>query len=80
MNKKQLVAKNIVDFGQSKLMQKEYRFNNNYYFEYLKNDETVKIAGFGTYKVAKEKLRVEEIPELRESIQIAASKVGVFTC
>ena len=44
----------------------------------LKNDETVKIAGFGTYKVAKEKLELAEIPRTGESIQIAASQKVKF--
>ena len=30
----------------------------------LKNDDSVKIAGFGTYKVAKEKLELDIIQEL----------------
>ena len=40
----------------------------------LKNDESVKIAGFGTYKVAKRKARVGRNPRTGEQIQIAASQ------
>ena len=44
----------------------------------IKNDETVKIAGFGTYKVAKRKARVGRNPRTGESIQIAASQKVKF--
>ena len=44
----------------------------------LKNDDTVKIAGFGTYKVAKRKARVGRNPRTGESIQIAASQKVKF--
>ena len=44
----------------------------------MKNDETVKIAGFGTYKVAKRKARVGRNPEQGSSIQIAASQKVKF--
>jgi len=40
----------------------------------LKSDEQVKIAGFGTYKVAKRKARVGRNPRTGEQIQIAASQ------
>ena len=44
----------------------------------LKNDDTVKIAGFGTYKVAKRKARVGRNPRTGESIQISASQKVKF--
>jgi len=44
----------------------------------LKADETVKIAGFGTYKVAKRKARTGRNPRTGESIQIAASQKVKF--
>ena len=44
----------------------------------LKNDDTVKIAGFGTYKVAKRKSRVGRNPRTGESIQISASQKVKF--
>jgi len=46
--------------------------------ESMKNDETVKIAGFGTYKVAKRKARTGRNPRTGESIQIAASQKVKF--
>jgi DNA-binding protein HU-beta len=46
----------------------------------LKGEDTVKIAGFGTYKVAKRKARVGRNPRTGEQIQIAASqKVKILT-
>ena len=44
----------------------------------LKGDEQVKIAGFGTYKVAKRKARIGRNPRTGESIQIAASQKVKF--
>ena len=44
----------------------------------LKNDDSVKIAGFGTYKVAKRKARVGRNPRTGEQIQIAASQKVKF--
>ena len=42
------------------------------------SDEMVKIAGFGTYKVAKRKARVGRNPRTGEQIQIAASQKVKF--
>ena len=44
----------------------------------LKADDSVKIAGFGTYKVAKRKARVGRNPRTGEQIQIAASQKVKF--
>ena len=44
----------------------------------LKGDDSVKIAGFGTYKVAKRKARVGRNPRTGEQIQIAASQKVKF--
>jgi len=44
----------------------------------LKGDDTVKIAGFGTYKVAKRKARVGRNPRTGEQIQIGASQKVKF--
>ncbi len=41
-------------------------------------DEQVKIAGFGTYKVAKRKARVGRNPRTGEQIQIGASQKVKF--
>ena len=42
------------------------------------NGDTVKIAGFGTYKVAKRKARIGRNPRTGEQIQIAASQKVKF--
>ena len=44
----------------------------------LKSDEPVKIAGFGTYKVAKRKARIGRNPRTGEQIQISASQKVKF--
>jgi Bacterial nucleoid DNA-binding protein len=44
----------------------------------MKGDDSVKIAGFGTYKVAKRKARVGRNPRTGEQIQIAASQKVKF--
>ena len=44
----------------------------------LKGDEQVKIAGFGTYKVAKRKARIGRNPRTGEQIQISASQKVKF--
>ena len=52
--------------------------NYEHYFRCLKGDDTVKIAGFGTYKVAKRKARVGRNPRTGEQIQIGASQKVKF--
>ena len=46
--------------------------------EGLKRDNRLKIAGFGTYKVAKRKARIGRNPRTGEQIQIAASQKVKF--
>ena len=59
MNKKQLVAKISSTLGQSKAdAERTFDSITTIILDALKNDDTVKIAGFGTYKVAKRKARV----------------------
>ena len=59
MNKKQLVAKISTTLGQSKAdAERTFDSITTIILDALKNDDTVKIAGFGTYKVAKRKARV----------------------
>ena len=79
MNKKQLVAKIATTLGTQKA-EAERTFDSitTIILNELKNDETVKIAGFGTYKVAKRKARVGRNPRTGESIQIAASQKVKF--
>ena len=64
MNKKQLVAKISSTLGQSKAdAERTFDSITTIILDALKNDDTVKIAGFGTYKVAKRKARVGRNPE-----------------
>ncbi len=54
MNKKQLVAKLAGSLNQSKAdAERTFDTITNTILDALKNDDSVKIAGFGTYKVAK---------------------------
>ena len=80
MNKKQLVAKISSTLGQSKAdAERTFDSITTIILDALKNDDTVKIAGFGTYKVAKRKARVGRNPRTGESIQIPASRRPKFT-
>ena len=64
MNKKQLVAKLAGSLNQSKAdAERTFDTITNTILDALKNDDSVKIAGFGTYKVAKEKLELDVILE-----------------
>ena len=65
MNKKQLVAKLSGSLNLSKA-------------DAERTFDTVKIAGFGTYKVAKRKARIGRNPRTGEQIQIAASQKVKF--
>ena len=79
MNKKQLVAKLAGSLNQRKAdAERTFDSITNTILDALKNDDTVKIAGFGTYKVAKRKARVGRNPRTGESIQIAASQKVKF--
>ena len=79
MNKKQLVAKISSTLGQSKAdAERTFDSITTIILDALKNDDTVKIAGFGTYKVAKRKARVGRNPRTGESIQISASQKVKF--
>ena len=65
MNKKQLVVKISGALNLSKAdAERTFDTITNTILDALKADDSVKIAGFGTYKVAKEKLELEEIQEL----------------
>ena len=79
MNKKQLMGKIATTLNQSKA-DAERTFDSilNLIPDCLKNDEQVKIAGFGTYKVAKRKARIGRNPRTGEQIQIAASQKVKF--
>ena len=63
MNKKQLVAKLAGSLNQSKAdAERTFDTITNTILDALKNDDSVKIAGFGTYKVAKRKARIGRNP------------------
>ena len=75
MNKKQLVAKISSSMNLSKAdAERTFDGITEIILSCLKGDEQVKIAGFGTYKVAKRKARVGRNPRTGEQIQIAASQ------
>ena len=79
MNKKHLVAKISSSMNLSKAdAERQFDGITEIILSCLKNDEQVKIAGFGTYKVAKRKARVGRNPRTGEQIQIAASQKVKF--
>ena len=79
MNKKQLVAKISSSMNLSKAdAERQFDGITEIILSCLKGDEQVKIAGFGTYKVAKRKARVGRNPRTGEQIQIAASQKVKF--
>ena len=79
MNKKQLIAKIAASMNQSKAdAERTFDGITNIILGCLKGDEQVKIAGFGTYKVAKRKARIGRNPRTGEQIQIAASQKVKF--
>ena len=79
MNKKQLVAKISSSMNLSKAdAERTFDGITDIILSCLKGDEQVKIAGFGTYKVAKRKARVGRNPRTGEQIQIAASQKVKF--
>ena len=79
MNKKQLVAKISSNMNLSKAdAERTFDSITNIILDALKNDDQVKIAGFGTYKVAKEKLEQEEIQELVKVFKFQLLKKSSF--
>jgi len=79
MNKKQLVTKISAALNQSKVeAERMFDTTTQIILDSLKNDEAVKIAGFGTYKVAKRKARIGRNPRTGEQIQISASQKVKF--
>ena len=79
MNKKQLVGKISSSMNLSKAdAERTFDGITEIILNCLKVDEQVKIAGFGTYKVAKRKARIGRNPRTGESIQIAASQKVKF--
>ena len=79
MNKKQLVNKIASTLSQSKAYaERTFDTITTIILDCLKSDEAVKIAGFGTYKVAKRKARIGRNPRTGEQIQISASQKVKF--
>ena len=79
MNKKQLITKISSSMNFSKAdAERTFDGITEIILGCLKSDEQVKIAGFGTYKVAKRKARVGRNPRTGEQIQIAASQKVKF--
>ena len=79
MNKKQLITKISASMNLSKAdAERQFDGITEIILSCLKGDEQVKIAGFGTYKVAKRKARVGRNPRTGEQIQIAASQKVKF--
>ena len=75
MNKKQLVAKLSASLNQSKAdAERTFDTITNTILDALKGDDSVKIAGFGTYKVAKRKARIGRHPKNSELVQIPQKK------
>ena len=80
MNKKQLVAKLAGSLNQSKAdAERTFDTITNTILDALKNDDSVKIAGFGTYKVGERAARDGRNPQTGETIHIAAAKVARFS-
>ena len=79
MNKKQLVNKIATTLSQSKAdAERTFGTITQIILDCLKSDEPVKIAGFGTYKVAKRKARIGRNPRTGEQLQISASQKVKF--
>ena len=79
MNKKQLITQLSGSLNLSKAdAERTFDTITNTILDALKGDDTVKIAGFGTYKVAKRKARVGRNPRTGEQIQIGASQKVKF--
>ena len=71
MNKKQLIAKLAGSLNQSKAdAERTFDTITNAILDALKGDDSVKIAGFGTYKVAKRKARIGRNPKNSQPVQI----------
>jgi len=75
MNKKQLIGKISASMSLSKAdAERQFDGITEIILNCLKNDEQVKIAGFGTYKVAKRKARVGRNPKNSQLVQIPEKK------
>ena len=74
MNKKQLVASLSGSLNLSKAdAERTFDTITNTILDALKGDDSVKIAGFGTYKVAKRKARVGRNPRISSNSSFSFS-------
>ena len=79
MNKKQLVAKISSSMNLSKAdAERQFDGITEIILNCLKGDEQVKIAGFGTYKVAKRKARVGRNPRTGDKVDVPEKFVVTF--
>ena len=75
MNKKQLVVKLSGALNLSKAdAERTFDTITNTILDALKADDSVKIAGFGTYKVAKRKARVGRNPRTGEKVHVTQKR------
>ena len=75
MNKKQLIVKLSGALNLSKAdAERTFDTITNTILDALKGDDSVKIAGFGTYKVAKRKARVGRTPRTGEQFKLLLLK------
>ena len=76
MNKKQLVGKISASMNLSKAdAERTFDTITNTILDALKGDDNVKIAGFGTYKVAKRKARIGRNPRTVEQIHTTCQRL-----
>ena len=80
MNKKQLVTQLSGSLNLSKAdAERTFDTITNTILDALKGDDTVKIAGFGTYKVAREKQSWKKPKNRRTNPNSCFSKSKIFT-
>lgn len=78
MNKTELVAKVAAVVGTQKLAKEAVDCVLDTIAEALAKDDTVQIAGFGSFKVSERQARTGRNPQSGATIQIAARKVPKF--
>ena len=78
MNKADLVDKATAIVGTKKLAKEAVDCVFDTIIESLTANETVQIAGFGTFKVTERQARTGRNPQTGASIQISARKVPKF--
>ncbi len=79
MNKAELVSKVAAIVGTQKQAKEVVDCLLDAITDALANQDTVQIAGFGSFKVSERKARTGRNPRTGASIQIPAAKVPKFT-